>query len=109
MNSETMTIEYGHLIRAVVPRRGKPYQHACSLASFREVCHTIDERAGVPFTGEDLVTLTDLPSTQVFTALAFLRERSIVESARGRKNAVSTIFDVFLDGMTEWHALEVGA
>lgn len=109
MNSETMTVEYGYLLRAVVPRRGSPYTHACALASFREVLHTIDERNGVPFTGEDLVRATDLPPTQVFTALAFLKERSIVETARGRKNVAATIFDVYLDGMTEWHALEAGA
>ena len=97
------------LVRDVCPPYGKPYSHTCYLGVFQDVCHCIDECNGRPFTGEDLVGWTGEPSTQVFTALAFLKERGIVESARGRRNVVSTISDVFLDGMVEWSASAAGA
>ena len=106
---DLMEVVGDSLVRDVCPRRGQPYAHSCSLAVFEEVCHVIDARHGHAFTGEDLVRLTDQPATQVFTALAFLKERSIVDTARGRKNVAATIFDVYLDGMTEWHASEAGA
>lgn len=105
---DIMSVVDGSLVRDVCPRHGQPYAHYCSLAVFKEVCHTIDERDGRTFTGEDLARLTDQPSTQVFTALAFLKDRGIVETARGRKNVAATIFDVYLDAMIEWHASEDG-
>lgn len=103
--TETFTMDHGVLLRSVVPARGKPYLHSCTQKVFEEVCNAIDECHGEAFTGEDLVAGIDHPSTQIFTAVAFLRERSIVETARGHKNVAPTTFDVFLDGMTEWYAL----
>jgi len=92
------------LIRDVWPARGEPYCHTCSKAAFQEVLYAIDDQDGRPFSGEDLVGATDVPSTQVFTALAFLKERSIVTAARSRKTVIAGIFDAYLDGMTEFEA-----
>lgn len=41
--SETFAVEQGSLVRRVVPKRGKPYEHRCTLATFTEVAHRIDE------------------------------------------------------------------
>lgn len=98
------------LIRHIIPRRGQPYQHICEKSTFEEVCHAIDKLSNdhVPFVGEDVVADTGLPSSQVFTALAFLKERcSIVPSGYGRTHETASD-DVYLDGMVEWHALEHG-
>ncbi|MCK5089243.1 MAG: hypothetical protein KAI41_08795 [Hyphomicrobiaceae bacterium] len=92
------------LFRHVEPKYGRPYLHTCSEAVFKEVLRVIDEAGGRSFTGEDLVGWTDAPHTQVFTALAFLKERGCTMTAHGRKNVAPTIFDVALDGMTEFEA-----
>ena len=47
--SETFEVQDGYLIREVVPRRGKPYTHRCSLATFEHVAHAIDSDAPVGF------------------------------------------------------------
>lgn len=104
--NDIFEIDQSALLRSVVPKRGKPYQHCCLPKAFQEVCHTIDECNGDPFTGEDLVGWTGLPSTQVFTAYAFLKERGIVETCRGRKTIAVPGMDVFLDGMIEWSVLD---
>lgn len=96
------------LVRNVLPSRGQPYIHACSLDVFKAVCHAAEE-ASEPFTGEDLVRWTGEPSTQVFTAYAFLKERGILETVRGRKTAPAILGDVYLDGMCEWTASEEDA
>ena len=59
----------GHLVRKVVPRRGKPYEHRCPLASFERVAHAIDETGDDGFTLESLVEVEDLPFKQVAVAL----------------------------------------
>lgn len=107
MKTETFTIDQGALLRSVVPDRGKPYEHVCSLDAFREVCHAIDALDERSFTGQELVVRTGDPSTQVFTALAFLKERGSLTQRRGRLNGAATK-DVYLDGMSEWYALEEG-
>jgi len=94
----------GFLVRAVTPRRGKPYEHRCSLEVYERVAHWIDERGEQPFTGEEIVAGEDAPHSQVFTALAFLDERSIIERD-GRLNFAVNPGGVHLDAMTEWHAL----
>ena len=92
----------GMLVRSVIPRRGKPYEHRCPLDTLKAVSHRFDEH-GEGDTVESIAEALDTPITQVGTALAFLLERGIVE-VHGRRNCPATI-DVYLDAMTEYHAL----
>ena len=84
---ETFTVLDGYLVRTVVPARGRPYKHRFSRASFEQVAHAVDEIGDKGLTLETLIVHERLPFTQVAVALAFLRERSI------------------LDAMTEFYAL----
>ena len=104
---ERFEVFHGHLERKVNPARGEPYEHRCALASFERVAHAIDESGDAGFTLESLVKQEGLPFTQVAVALAFLKERGIVET-RCRRNYAATN-GVHLDAMTEFHALAVGA
>ena len=100
---ETFRIDRtGMLVRAVVPRRGKAYEHRCTLETLEAVSHRFDER-GEGDTVETIAEAIDAPMTQVATALAFLLERGIV-TVEHRRNYPATI-DVYLDAMTEYHAL----
>ena len=101
--NETFEVLDDHLIRRVVPRCGEPYKHRCPRASFEQVAHAIDEAGNESFTLELLVKREDLPFTQVAVALAFLKERGIVET-RYRRNYAATD-GVHLDAMTEFCAL----
>ena len=100
---ETFEVIDDHLIRKVVPRRGEPYEHRCPRASFEHVAHAIDEAGNEGFTLESLAEREDLPFTQVAVALAFLKERGIVET-RYRRNYAATQC-AHLDAMTEFCAL----
>jgi len=101
---ESFSVVEKVLIRSVVPRRGKPYQHTCDQEVFENVCHAIDELAGRSFTGEEIREELQAPFTQVATAIAFLKERGcIVDSIR--KRSVGATSDVHCDAMIEWHAL----
>jgi len=100
---ETFEVIDDHLVRKVVPRRGQPYEHRCPRASFEQAAHAIDELGDESFTLESLVEREDLPFTQVAVALAFLKERGIVET-RYRRNYAATD-SVHLDAMTEYCAL----
>jgi hypothetical protein len=101
--NETFQVADDHLIRKVVPRRGEPYEHRCPKASLARVAHAIDEAGKDAFTLESLVEREDLPFTQVAVALAFLKERGIVET-RYRRNYAATQC-AHLDAMTEFYAL----
>jgi len=101
--NETFEVRDGHLVRKVVPRRGEPYEHRCPTASLERVAHAIDESGNEAFTLESLVQREDLPFTQVAVALAFLKERGIVET-RHRRNYAATQC-AHLDAMTEYFAL----
>ena len=101
--NETFEVQDNHLVRNVVPRRGEPYAHRCPRTAFEQVAHAIDEAGDEAFTLESLVEREDLPFTQVAVALAFLKERGIVET-RYRRNYAATDC-VHLDAMTEFHAL----
>lgn len=92
----------GNLVRSVVPRVGSPYEHRCTAWAFKRVCQRFDEH-GEGDTVETIVAAEQLPVTQVATALAFLLERGIVTTER-RRNFPATP-EVYLDGMTEYHAL----
>jgi hypothetical protein len=92
----------GSLVRSVVPKVGSPYEHRCTMWVFKRVCWRFDEH-GEGDTVETLAAAAQIPVTQAATALAFLLERGIVTTER-RRNFPATI-DVYLDGMTEYHAL----
>jgi len=101
----------GHLLRYVVPRRGKPYVHSCSRVIYEEAAYAIDRLDAAPFTLESIVEKMSgcdqskaPPLTQVAVALAFLKERGCVVPTRGRRHVAATD-DVYLDAMIEYHAL----
>ena len=100
---ESFEVTDGHLVRKVVPVRGERYEHRCPKASFEQVAHAIDEAGDASFTLETIVECENLPFTQVAVALAFLKERGIVET-RYRRNYSATD-SVHLDAMTEFYAL----
>lgn len=100
---ESFEVEEGHLVRRVTPRRGQPYAHRCTKATYEQVAWAIDALGDERFTLQSLMKAEDLPSSQVATALAFLRERSIID-VRYRKHYATTA-SVHLDAMTEYHAL----
>ncbi len=101
--NETFEVIDDHLVRKVVPRRGESYEHRCPRKAFEQVAHAIDELGDETFTLESLVEREDLPFTQVTVALAFLKERGIVQT-RYRRNYAATD-SVHLDAMTEYFAL----
>ncbi len=103
--SETFEVEAGRLVRDVVPRRGQPYRHRCPRASFEQIAHAAEELGAQGFTLESLVQREDLPFTHVAVALAFLKERGIVET-RYRRNYAATQC-AHLDAKTEYYALAV--
>ena len=103
VRNETFEVIDDHLVRKVVPRRGEPYEHRCPRASFEQVAHAVDELGNETFTLESLVQHEGLPFTHVAVALAFLKERGIVET-RYRRNYTATQ-SAHLDAMTEFYAL----
>jgi hypothetical protein len=100
---ETFEVIDDRLIRKVIPRRGQPYEHRCSRASFEQVAHAVEELGADGFTLHTLVKHEDLPFSQVAVALAFLKERGIIDT-RYRRNYAATD-SVHVDAMTEFHAL----
>lgn len=101
--TETFEVFDDHLVRKVCPLRGRPYEHRCARSAFEQLAHAVDESGNESFTLESLVHHEDLPFTQVAVALAFLKERGIVET-RYRRNYAATQC-VHLDAMTEFCAL----
>jgi len=104
---ETFEVFDGHLVRKGVPRRGRPYEHRCPLTSFEQIAHAAEELDEDGFTLETIAEHEGLPWTQAAVALAFLRERGILD-VRYRRNYAATA-SVHLDAMTEYHALAEGA
>lgn len=94
----------GFLVRTVVPARGTPYTHRCSLAILTAVSQEADAVGEAGFTGEEMMWRLRLPCTQVATAVAFLKERGCIEVC-WRRNFAPRRGDVFLDSMIEYHAL----
>lgn len=92
------------LFRDVWPARGTPYRHTCDEGTFKDVLRVIDIADGRPFTGADLIEWTGNPPTQVYTALAFLKDRLLQETFR-RHSCYTSHLDIELDGMTEFEAL----
>jgi hypothetical protein len=105
----TFTVEDGELVMHAAPKVGRPYRHACPLASFEAVAHAIDE-APQGITREQLRERTGLAWTRIAVALNFLDERSIIDRTgkRGRL-CIPSSGAVHLDALTEYHALREGA
>ncbi len=106
--NETFEVFDDHLVRKVVPVRGQPYEHRCPRAAFEQITHAAEELGEAGFTLESLVAYErqagrDVTFTNVAVALAFLRERSILD-VRYRRNYAAPS-SVYLDAMTEYHAL----
>ena len=106
--SESFEVFDDHLIRTVVPVRGQPYEHRCPRAAFEQIAHAAEELGAAGFTLEEVVAYErcagrDVTFTNVAVALAFLRERSILD-VRYRRNHAATDA-VHLDAMTEYWAL----
>jgi len=105
---ESFAIEDDGLIRRVTPRRGEPYEHACTEQVYKDVAWAIEQLGAATFTGEEIRDRLDAPNTQVFTTLAFLKERGCIVPARERRRRAASDF-VYEDAMIEWHALREGA
>lgn len=107
--SETFSVEAdGALMRTAVPRNGGAvYRHACPLASFEQVAHEVEEAGDKGVTLESLRAATGLAHSRITTALAFLKERGIVQTGRKRRCFAASLC-VHLDAMTEYHALREG-
>jgi hypothetical protein len=106
--NEAFEVIDDHLIRKVVPRRGEPYEHRCPKASFEQIAHAVEELGEQGFTLESLLQYErnadrDVTFTNVAVALAFLRERGILD-VRYRRNYAATPC-AHLDAMTEYFAL----
>jgi hypothetical protein len=100
---ETFEVLDGHLIRRVVPVRGKPYQHRCRRKTYEQIAHAADEIGEAGFTLDDLVEQEGTPFSQTAVALAFLKERSCVVTRYRRTYPASDV--LFEDAMTEFCAL----
>ena len=106
--NETFEVIDDHLVRKVVPRRGRPYEHRCPRSSFEQIAHAAEELGEQGFTLESLLEYErnasrNVSFTIVAVTLAFFKERGIVET-RYRRNYAATSC-VHLDAMTEFHAL----
>lgn len=115
-HKETFVVLDGFLVRRVVPRRGKAYEHRCALDVYRELTWAAIDLAAGGFTIETLADTVrsrprekhdDSPSWASYTnaavAKAFWKERGIVETRRRRSYVQDGYF--FEDAMIEYHAL----
>jgi hypothetical protein len=105
----------GSLLRRVTPRRGAPYEHACTKAVYDDVAYAIEQLGNASFTIEDVRLKAGggdeeqaPPWTQVTVAVAFLKERGCIVPARERKHIAATDF-VYEDALIEYHALREGS
>ncbi len=106
----TFSVDDGRLVMQVTPRAGKPYRHTCALADLETIAHELDEDGEAGTTRERLRERTGIAWTRINVALRFLDERSIIDHTgkRGRL-VVPATGSVYLDAMTEYHALREGA
>ena len=93
----------GNLVRKVVPKRGKPYQHICTLACYEAVSHAAEEIGEAGFVLDDLAARADVPFTQAAVALAFFKERGCVITERKRNYPAGP--GLHADAMLEYWAL----
>jgi len=106
--NETFAVEDGHLVRRMIPRRGKPYEHRCPKDVFEQIAHAAEELGEAGFSIDTLVEYEraagrDVTFTNVAVTLAFLRERGILDTRHRMNYAASA--GIHLDAMTEYHAL----
>ena len=95
----------GDLVRSVVPTKGKPYEHRCTLDNYERIAHYINDLEGNAFTIEKIAKAEVVPVSQVAAALAFLKERGTLAPVHGRGHAAATE-DVHLDAMLEYSFLK---
>lgn len=100
---EAFEILGDHLVRSVVPRRGTPYVHRCSREIYQSVAHAIEEWAATGCIGDEIAESLDLPFSQVYVALKFMRDRGCI-TTRFRRNYPSSNV-AFEDAMIEYWAL----
>ncbi len=100
---ETFAVEDGALVRRVVPRKGRPYEHRCPQDAYEAAAYAIAELPA-DFVLEDVRRAAEITWTQAAVALAFLKKRGCVVPVHGRKHAAAAT-TVFEDAMTEYHAL----
>ena len=100
---ETFEVLCDHLVKTVTLSDGRSYMHRCHRETYQSVAHAIEEWAESGFTGEELAESLDLPFTQVYVALRFMRERGCVMT-RFRRNFPSSDW-AFEDAMIEYWAL----
>jgi hypothetical protein len=75
----------GVLYRTVELPNERSYRHTCTLESFADVAHYIDEHATDGVTTTILWdVLEDVPCTQATVALEFLKDRGCVDVERRR-------------------------
>lgn len=102
--TETFAIDdTGALVRAVVPKRGEPYQHRCSSEAFQAVARAVAESTP-GFNLKDLSIAAGVTWTEAAVAFAFLKERGVVAPASGRTNIANGTAP-FEHAMLEYHAL----
>ncbi|MCL4198919.1 MAG: hypothetical protein KJZ69_15635 [Phycisphaerales bacterium] len=101
----------GALLRRVIPKRGTPYEHACTKQVYDDVAYAIKQMGNASFTMEDIRANAGggdeakmPPWSQVAVAIAFLKERSCIVPARQRKHIAASDF-VYEDALIEYHAL----
>lgn len=94
-----------HLVRTEVFPDGRGYGHRGPEDAFTQVAHAVDEAPaeGEGLSLERLAQALNLPFTQVNVAMAFLKDRGVLEvRARRSYRASDTGFE---DAMCEYHAL----
>lgn len=93
----------GALVRTRISTDGHRYEHRCSLDTLQAVAHHFDGGETDQRTLNRIAGAERVAWTQAAVALAFLKERGIVERRGDANHAASG--DCFLDAMTEYHAL----
>ncbi len=100
-------VRRGRLMRNVRFPDGRSYTHHCTLEVLQEVAWVVEERGQAGVTTHELwEALPNSPCTQIALALAFLKDRGIVETERRRSYPASTT--LFEDAMIEYYVLAEG-
>ncbi|MEL6499746.1 MAG: hypothetical protein AAFZ67_11530 [Planctomycetota bacterium] len=94
----------GALVRTRFSTEGHRYEHRCSLETLRAVAHHFDGRDSDQRTLNQIAGAEQVAWTQAAVALAFLKDRGIVERRGDSNHAASA--DCYLDAMTDYHALQ---
>jgi len=95
--------DQGALVRTRVSTDGHRYEHRCSLDTLKDVAHHFNGCDSDQRTLNQIAGAERVAWTQAAVALAFLKERGIVERRGDANHAASG--DCYLDAMTEYHAL----